>query len=623
MKTIQISQIKEDDFSPIEIIENTILLDRKNSQTTLSNIKEVLQDIEGLREALFFKQEKLKIELRSIKDKINEEKILDLHKQVNSLKIDPLGDTKEVLQRNKEIFELKLLNKVLNYTIEIEKGNFQVLSSLLKSEDKDDWKFLCFFINHTLEIFEDENKTKLLEISKDIQDKLIKTFEESNKMNNKTMMKSTYIALNELDKNNTLLYAYIYEMPIFKEIYKMSHPSCDEIDIELYDEENNTFLNFLNELKISYQEKFVDISEIFPNYEEVYKIVNKKIFYDLVFPTLEKFLQGTSSFIFLYSIENSYKNIEQLGIFIESLSDNFDYKKVLDDLSFKYSALCIDKERNFFSEIFNKIVFGKQTSYKYILKNDVISYSKDYNFIIDTILLLIDLFNTRRFLYNDEDLEDMFVFYQEYFNKFVDLINEDMTDKISTIFQIQKIRNQIKKYFKEDFYKLEIFKNKTEEIFSSCLKIKLQECEIRIKKFISQILFYRPDSDNSVINYLKGQIFESKKIRGNLQMKFVVEIYKMTYFLIKQRIFNLKFSISQKRNLKDFIEKMCHIVFLTGNYEIISLYKYLENIVIIIITDKNNIKEVQENIKLKISKEDLKNSLKCRNDKSKEASNEI
>ncbi|EQB61381.1 hypothetical protein NAPIS_ORF01034 [Vairimorpha apis BRL 01] len=184
---------------------------------------------------------------------------------------------------------------------------------------------------------------------------MINVFDDGKKFNNKTMMKSAYMALSELDDNNTLLQTYIYDMEIFKKVYEMSHPKIENIDIDLYEEEKNTFLNFLNKIKSSYQENLVDLSEIFYNYEKAYKIINEKIFYDLIIPTLERFLKNTIPFTFLYSLENAFKNIEFLGVYIESVTTSFNLEEIFIELKDRFSALSIDKERSFFSEIFEKL----------------------------------------------------------------------------------------------------------------------------------------------------------------------------------------------------------------------------------------------------------------------------
>lgn len=616
MKSIQISQLKEEGFSCIDLIEGTLSLSKTDMNLTLNEIKEMLADVEGLREALFFKQEKLSGQLRAVKDKINENQILDLHKQLKSLKLDSLGETKIVLQRNKEIFELKLLNRVLRYTIEVEKDNYNVLTALIKSEDKDDWNFLCFYLKNTLEFFSGERKEHLLKISKDIQDKLLSVFEESKKINNKTMMKSAITALDELDNNHTLLQTYIYDMEIFQKKYSMSHPHCDEIDIELYDEENNSFLVFINDLKISYQENLLDISEIFNNYEEAYKIINIKIFDDLIFPNLDNFLQGTIPFVYLFSVESAYKNIYNLGIFIESVSVNFSSKAVHDEFVNKYSAMCIDEERAYFIEIFNKLVYGSKSITRYVYKNETIVFSKDYNYIINVLVYLINTFYFRSVsFYNEEDISDMCIFYGEYLSKFLEVVYDDIQKKLEAIYQIQQITLRIKNCFKDDYYKLDNFIKKSDKLINNALDWEIDQCKGRIKQFIGQILFYRPESDLLVLEYLKKEVFESKKIKGQPQTDFIRKIYNIAYENLKQKIFQLKFSISQKKNLINFNKKFIQTVTLTGDYQIIANYKYLENLVILITVDKSTIKEIYDSLKYKINKNDLKKAMKCRNEK--------
>lgn len=612
MKNIQITHLKDANFTPARILEKSIFINKKDCESTYKEILELKNDIIGLKEALFFKHEKLKLQLLETKKKIDGKVIENLNNKLLELNIKSLGKSKEVLQQNKEIFELKLINKIVRYNIEVKNKNLNILYSLLKSEEKDDWKFLCLFLRTTLETYDNDIKNEIIEISKKIQEKMINVFDDGKKFNNKTMMKSAYMALSELDDNNTLLQTYIYDMEIFKKVYEMSHPKIENIDIDLYEEEKNTFLNFLNKIKSSYQENLVDLSEIFYNYEKAYKIINEKIFYDLIIPTLERFLKNTIPFTFLYSLENAFKNIEFLGVYIESVTTSFNLEEIFIELKDRFSALSIDKERSFFSEIFEKLVYNTDTKVDYFFNGKKIVLTKNYTDIINIIIKLINLFYNRcDLLYENEDIKDMNMFFFGKLNTLIDVIYEKTTDKIETISEIQKIYYIINSNLKP----LEIFNDHVKYVIKESLKWQIDQSKSRIKQIINRISFFNNDLDLYILEYLKEQVVESKRINGNLKNLYIENIFVYCSNKIKNRIFDFRMCESQKRNLKLFIKKVLDYVCLLGQNIIIKPFKEIENIIILITVDKNNLNDMCNILKFKLKESDLKKALKCRKDK--------
>ncbi|EOB13675.1 hypothetical protein NBO_64g0056 [Nosema bombycis CQ1] len=216
MKTIQISQLKGENFDIHKLIESCVVIDKEDLNINRTRFKELIKDLESLNEALFFKQEKLNLQQKSIKKKLEFDKIKKLVDDLQVLDIGVLGKSKEVLERNKEIYELKLINKMSRYFTEIEKGNFTLLKILIQSDDKDDWKFLAFFLQKTIDLVNEEIKIKLNEVKSDLEKKLFDVFEQGRKSKNRTIMKSSYVALSELDLEHTLIQTFIYDLEIFK-----------------------------------------------------------------------------------------------------------------------------------------------------------------------------------------------------------------------------------------------------------------------------------------------------------------------------------------------------------------------------------------------------------------------
>lgn len=618
MKNIQISQLKGENFELNKLVESCVVIDKEDIDSTKSSFKDLIKDLETLREALFFKQEKLGIQLRTIEDKIEVDKIKELYKDLDGLEVTHLGKSKEVLERNKEIYELKLINKVCRYFSEVEKGNFGILATLIQSDDKDDWKFLGFFIQKTIDMVEGETRAKLNEVKMEFEKKLIGVFEQGRKSGNRTIMKSSYIALSELDMEHTLIQTFIYDLEIFKSQPLLKHSKAETIDVDFYEEEYNDFYEFINNVRMTYQEELSDLENIFPDFEKAYKIINKKLYHDLVFPTLENYLKNLNPFLYLYSLQRAFLNLVNLGNYIESVTSKFDSKAMLDEIVDRYSILALENERNFFKEIFSSLINGQNPNKKYIVLGEEIGFSRDYNLIIKQLLNLINQFLERsKLFYDKDDVSDMLSFYSRYFVQLIDNVFDEKEDKVEVILQIEYIYLMVKRFLGSRFTKLHNFSMRVEALLKDAFKWKIEQSEGRIKQISDQIYFYKLESDLYMLEYLQGQVDDVGRVKGKNFIVYCRHIFRYAYSRIKKRIFEISFSESHKNNLKIFMKKFLEYIDLLGISDIQKLFRYLENIVLIVTINIEDLVELVNVLKIKMETEDIRKALKCRKDTNK------
>ncbi|KAF9764208.1 hypothetical protein NGRA_0740, partial [Nosema granulosis] len=607
MRNIQISQLKGENFSLHKLIEASVVIDKEDIDSTKSSFKELIKDLETLREALFFKQEKLNIQLRTIESKIEVDKIKDLYKDLEELEVGPLGKSKEVLERNKEIYELKLINKVCRYFSEVEKGNFQVLTTLVQSDDKDDWKFLGFFIQKTMDIVEGDTKAKLSEIKTVFERRLIGVFEQGKKSRNRTIMKSSYIALSELDLEHTLIQTFIYDLDIFKGQPVLKPSKAEIIDVDFYEEEYNDFFEFINTVRNTYQEELSDLENIFPDFEKAYKIINTKLYHDLIFPTLENYLKNLNQFQYLYSLKRAYLNIVNLGNYIESIAPKFDSKLMLEEIVDRYSILALEKERIFFKEMFESLINGNKTDRKYIILGEEVGYSRNFNNITKQLLDIVSQFLERsKLLYNRDDVYDMVSFYSRYFIRLIDVVFDEKEDKVDTILQVEYVYLMVRRFFGTTFSKMHSFSSRVECLIKDSFKWKIEQVEGRIKQISDQIYFYKTESDLYLLEYLKTQVEDVRRVKGKNFAIFCKHIFRYAHEKIKKRIFDTSFGETQKVNIKIFTKNILEYVDLLGIAEIQKLFKYLANIVLILTINIADLVELVNVLKIKMEIDDIK-----------------
>ncbi|ORD99223.1 hypothetical protein A0H76_1203 [Hepatospora eriocheir] len=249
MKKVSWQQIKSESFNLVSVVEESIEINPKDIPSSFSNLTNIIVELRSLKEALLFKKAK-QLKKVSITDSDKQIELFDkLNEKIRKVKIEPLGDAKNVLEKNKEILELKTIQKIFRYAIEIENDPEKVLSLLLESEMREDWEFLCNLIYVYLKFGKNDNKTIFLNYSKKVEDKLVNLFKESYENEKYSQCKSAFKALEVLEKEKVLFETFLYFYSPFNKPVNVIGYHTNKIYLDkTINPENNSFHSFFKEV---------------------------------------------------------------------------------------------------------------------------------------------------------------------------------------------------------------------------------------------------------------------------------------------------------------------------------------------------------------------------------------
>ncbi|ELA42796.1 uncharacterized protein VICG_00111 [Vittaforma corneae ATCC 50505] len=107
MRKITIADFKGDAFNPMTVIECISEFDIRNTEKALSEISDGNFELDSLKEAIFFKKEKMKQSLSEQKEQMLDELCKELKHTLNDIELQEPTNASEILQERGELVQLK------------------------------------------------------------------------------------------------------------------------------------------------------------------------------------------------------------------------------------------------------------------------------------------------------------------------------------------------------------------------------------------------------------------------------------------------------------------------------------------------------------------------------------
>ncbi|ADM11328.1 uncharacterized protein Eint_040370 [Encephalitozoon intestinalis ATCC 50506] len=615
MKSVHVSQLRAGSFNLTSLVEESVDIKEDNVFQTHTNLVELVGDLENIREGLFFKREKLNTKLRTVQEGLKLDKIDDLSKEIGQIVLEPLGPSRDVLEKNKKINHLKRMEKAVKYLMEVEKGNFNVIDSLISSDSEEDWRFLCFLLYSISKVTEDCEK--LREYNKAMEDKMLDVFEIGNKQNNKTMMRSAYNSLLEMGKESFLVHSYIYSLDLFKEPVRMENKEEKIIDLDFHAVEHSTFVELISKIRDAYDDKFRDLGDIFVNTKDVYKMIHKKVYDDIISTALGDYLKGTSPCTFLLGLESCHRNLQILGSFIETIDPDFDESHATEDLISQYTRIAVDKEKAFFDQIYEILVLRKPCNTKYIILGEEVGNDSSnifmYKQLLNTINFALERCNK---FYNEEEEDELIDFFSWKINGFVTSVYDSMQSKFEVIKLLQFIYLVTRKYFGDKFQKLGVFRNKINKKLKDAFEDQIETCAMRIGVRVKQENFVNLEGCERVLEVIEKEISEASEmsIRGENSKILINRILCDLYSALYSRILHLTFDEQQSRNMVEYVSRVLEFAKNFGSAEAVQKLTHLLNLGLLISISEGDFESFYASLAGKVSDDEILKAIHCRKD---------
>ncbi|KAF7683454.1 hypothetical protein TCON_1344 [Astathelohania contejeani] len=614
MIPITISQLKSKSFSYKKVIESSV--DISDSPENIKSLENAIHDLINLKEGLIFKKEKLQAELNNFESMEDHSSLDSLKLQFSKLKINPLKEMKTIINIYSTIKELKTLRRIIDVYLNFEDA-FPVL---LESEQPDDWMFMCYAL-HEIALFIEPEHTQfalLRDFMVKAEEKMVNTFSRAHDSGEIHIMRSCYVSLGQMNKEYSIIKVFIFGLSIFKneEKFEFKNHQSKTIHLDLFENEENTFVSFLKKIKKCYKEELTNLQSIFYDYEHALDIINKRIFQDRVSNCLDSFLQFKDPILFLLNLEESVKKLKELLNFMCGIYPCINKNLIIDDVISTYVAIASKREKESISILYNSIV-KKHTKGLYYLNNKPVDEIEDP---VNAMILIFKFSMERAKLldYPEDEIEELTTHFiskiMNYFEMYINNYCGD--DSLKLIDILCKYYLLIKKNITN--INEEYFEKRIGELFDERIKVSQRKAKQIIK---SQSIreYYTKESNSHMISklieFLKSETDSvCFTLKGQNGYNFIISFLNSVYLSLYKHILGFTFSLDQSRILINDMKSLLKCIMELGCIEIVGNYEYLVDIAELIGVDKENIKLYLSGIGNNIPKNELKNILKSRID---------
>ncbi|TBU03523.1 exocyst complex component protein Sec10 [Hamiltosporidium magnivora] len=634
MATFSIEDFKKENFNELVLINDKLKIDFDNLDETKKNLTRLITELDDLRQAIFFKKEKMKNELNKKEIKTVKENIELLTKNIENLKLNHVDCFKEIIDTKKHLDELKLMQRIINLVCDIKKREFEKIENAIKNEDFETLRFLCFAFKTLRDIsnFDNESLTEnISNYNKKIEKMITETFERAIVEKNRTLLRHSYVCFMEMDKSKYIIKNYMQSLDLFKlKVSEYNHEIPKKIDLDFYENENNPFFIFISKIRKYYDDELSDIESIFPNHLEVIEIINKRIFQDLIQTELENFMKFEDSFLFLMNLKSSYIKVKELQKFILSIYEESIGNTLVDDIFEDYVLNAIRKEETAFEEVFQILVNKKKPKNNYILLNESIYNSNfEYKEIFAKLLCIINFFMERAEIlnYSEKNIDEILTFFISKLHRLIEIVINTFSGT-----ETLKLCNLLSYLFLifSNFFSSFPRKSHLSENFKSFVDDKIQEIidtrfkisERKVKGLIKAQTMkeYYDEAVNTIsikkiTCFLKDEnIILNETIPGKNTKDFLTLLLDKIYICYYKHILSLKFTPKKAKILVNDIKYLQKFIKDINLIEVFENYEYFTEVCELIAVDKNDIIMFTTGMFHKIPRNELKKILKCRED---------
>ncbi|KAM0678919.1 hypothetical protein BDAP_000175 [Binucleata daphniae] len=623
MKYLEVTQLQSKSETPTKILEDNLGLTNKNILMLKSDISLFIDDLQKLREGLFYKHEEIQKEIynktptRIIND------FEEFEENFSKISMYEVVQIKNILNEHYEIHNMKNDLRIISILYELKKKNYSAIVKLISN--KDEWQFLSLFFSKVLENI--ENSEDLYSAIKKYKHKMEETifasFQSMIQTKDYEGVKNCYLALKQINKHKLLINAYIESLSLY-DMYKKDKPKFDTIELDLFMNENNSFIRYLNEIEKLYMKTLNEIKKMFDKPEKIIEKMDKCIFEEVLPQHLEFCIEQNEPVLFMLNFEFFAKNTKVLLQNIHTANENLNTKEVYDKLYTIYMTEVLYKEKDFFDYLFDVIAKKKNTKYKYFFKSTEIATQdfKPFNEatnIVKVATLIVKRSKTLE--YSNETLESIFKHVFRKMNQFVDIVCNSFQgiDRFELIKILSDIYLLVRNYLSTHANFVD-FQEYVNEIIQANIQTKIKETEMHIKHVVKTLNFRDNTGDNTkmiiqLLAFLERELrIVELNIKGKNGTKYFINLLTFLHHRLYKQYFTILYSKSDSFYALNDLRVVLKFVKKNQFIEVYGLFEYLMEVMEFITVQKNDILLYYKAMTNKMPENELKAILKCRND---------
>lgn len=618
MRPITLSDLKAESYNPVTLIERTVGINPEALEEESQRLKELISDLESLDEALFFKAEKTKRKLETYDTSKYMQMIKQMGESFERLRIPPLGESRDLLEKNKEILELKRIQKYIRYWMEIERNPGPVLDALLNGDVRENWVFFAELLFYSIKYTRSgEHKEIFFTYSRKLEEKMVRIFQSSLKAGDLAGCKAAFNTLLQLDKETLLLDEFIFASGLFDDPIEVKPFSTAKIDLDRTKIDHNTFNEFIDRITEIIESQLSSFYFIFGNVQKYNDYLYRKLFRTMVFRGLERFLNTADPILFLVSIKAAHQRLADLCRAIRLRYAQFESEVYMNEGFAQYYPKALQKEREFFDEIFDTLVYGggSSTIKFFLLKNKLIKEDNPVT-VYKQILCIVELMDERRRLFYTEEEERELLKY--FYRKLLLLLEKTVVNsssQLSAIKDLSFIYLLTQKYFGKRIEQLGTFIDRLNTHIQGCFNKQVEQALAPICKSISSLRFNKREQCSQMLDALRKAVSEGECLGGRNSLVYTDRMLLGVYNRLYRQIFAIVYSEEQGSIMEKCVSDFLGYVSLSNRTDMVRKFSHLHELSRLIVLEPLSFGELYEEYRGSISTKELKDILSCRRDR--------
>lgn len=411
MKKITMADLKGDSLDVMPLIENASEFNIEDSKRTLGEISDVCFELDTVREAIFFKQQKIVQGLNEEKEKVLDQTCTELQKAIDEISSKDIPQTSEILSKRRSLTELEVICRVMTYSLNTGDSVEPILNSMVNSNDEDDLKLLADVI-HAHVNYSLENNDIYVAYSKKLEMKISGLFQKALKGEKSLNQCKLYFEiLKAVDKELVLVDLFLLSKNLLATNCKVTAPALSEINISQEALSNTEFHSFIKDVTKTLEDSYEFICKVFELHDEYCDHIFTKISKTLIHMSLSNFLNVSNAAIFLLSLQTANSELNSFGVFIKTLFPRVNCESRFSEVLGQFIYKAILKEMHLFEEVLEIFQSGAKSMNTYTLDGVKVAKTNNPKRIYENLFILINAFLVRReSLYTDENEAEVLKF---------------------------------------------------------------------------------------------------------------------------------------------------------------------------------------------------------------------
>lgn len=501
MAYFNINNFKGGIINPISLINQTVSVENNGSE---NNFIDILSELDSLREAIFFKLEKIKTKENSEADDVILSEFNNWKREIKNISLPSLGPASDLFEKQKKLNELLKIQKILNCCINIKDNTDDNLEILLRSDKIEDLETLAFIIDLHLKYAGQSNLDIFLKYSKKLEEKMISKFKDTMRNEDNILGSKIFNVLAIIGKE----YAMIDQFLLSNELltYKTTiHPPAEpSINLDNLYFEENSFSFFINDIQSIIENKKSQMFKLFGNEIEYREYIFSRIYKTLIGMALEKLLNVSNSAIFLFSFYGAYLKLQSFSHNLILSFPKFDYNIYINEILNQFRYKAINKESQLFDEILSIFLSDAKSINSFFLLGERVMKNEDFSKVYERMLILIDSFFIRsKVFYSDEDEKEILKYFSKRLISIIDKIIVSKKPKIELVSKLRYIFSLNHRFFGEKIMIVDSLNTKISDFIIKTVNEQTENDKSVLSAEISSMPLINSEESKKIINYLQ------------------------------------------------------------------------------------------------------------------------